>query len=56
MTVEFIITVTPDEQSDIKEDRECDAVECVIDSSGDLNSVWIGCNCGLWFHLFCVTQ
>ena len=48
--MEFIITVTPDEQSasDVEEDRECDAVECAIDSSGGLNPVWIGCDCGLW--------
>jgi hypothetical protein len=37
-----------------EEDRPCDAEECIIDNSNDLMPVWIGCDCGNWFHLYCL--
>lgn len=39
---------------DLEEDQECDAQKCIIADSDDQSPIWIGCNCGLWFHLFCI--
>ena len=39
---------------EIEEDTTCDATECVIGESGEDRPLWIQCECGGWFHLFCV--
>ena len=50
----MICMVVSEMKSSIEEDRECDAIHCVIEESGDLTPQWIGCDCGQWFHLFCL--
>ena len=37
-----------------EEDKDCDAAECKISESDEVTPTWIGCMCGLWFHLYCV--
>ena len=40
----------------MEEDRDCDARKCVISESEDLTPKWIGCECGRWFHMYCVNM
>ena len=40
----------------MEEDRDCDARKCVISESEDLTPKWIGCECGRWFHMYCVNK
>jgi len=40
--------------SQAQEDWECDVSFCIIDGSEDQNPLWIGCDCGLRFHLYCL--
>ena len=35
-------------------DTTCDATECAIGESGEDRPLWIQCECGDWFHQFCV--
>ena len=37
-----------------EEDRSCDASLCQIEDSEDSHPLWIQCDCGGWFHVFCV--
>lgn len=40
--------------TDLEEDHECDADVCDIASTPECNPVWVGCDCGLWFHVYCL--
>ena len=41
--------------SSLEEDRDCDALACIISEAEDDALLWIACSrCGRWFHLYCV--
>jgi len=39
---------------ELEEDKECDAFTCIISQSDEDFPTWIGCDCGRWYHLYCV--
>ena len=39
---------------EVEEDKECDAAVCIIEESDHHNPTWVGCECGLWFHMYCL--
>lgn len=39
---------------ELEEDRTCDAVLCDISSSLEPNPMWVGCECGKWYHVHCL--
>ena len=39
---------------EVEEDKECDAAICIIEESDHHNPTWVGCECGLWFHMHCL--
>lgn len=43
-----------EEDSNIEEDRECDGSVCMIHESDDPDPLLVGCDCDLWFHIYCL--